>query len=204
MVNCMTVLEKDRRVERDLEGTQVLLGVYKKILERYPHKEMALSEPIRCEIADDGDNQSWGTDRKGFSLFNNVAIVGIGGKSYVLALADRTMGYAGSEFRGELKFFVSDLETESTDEMVVRQIKRRFYFLGTVCAVGAYGNLIHEGVSVDTNCLVSQKPEKNRDLLDLGILPPPVKTLTRYKIEVVDRLVSGILSPVAYRDSSTS
>jgi len=189
--------------KEELTGREVLAEVYQELLQRHSYTKIQFEKPIYCEIADDGDSQSWGSDRVGYTMFEEASIIDIRDQKWVVAVAKQTKGYAASDMAGELKAFKINSQENVSSESVAKQIAQRSYYRDTVFAATAYGNLLtidHSRVSVsasekvrgEIDDLVARKTQMDNTKLNLGILPPPVKSPITYHSESVEVLLTGI------------
>ncbi|SRR5258708_8047141 len=123
-----------------LSGKEVLTGVYQGLVVKYAGTETIFTTPIKSEVAHDGDDHGWGSNRTGYTLFDKASVITINEQKWVLALATKIEGYAAYNVSGELKAFkVDDIDINT---LLRALIIRRTYYEDAALVAMAEGELV--------------------------------------------------------------
>lgn len=191
-----------------LSNRQVILSVYDRILQKYPHEEFDFrEEPPKSVVVENNDGH---TSRRGYALYDYVSRVKTGEKEWILALGTRTEGLQAQHVAFDLKAIPYDGEGKTDDEqtkeirtqIIESSLTRNSLLVATTA--GMYpprlsrpSNELYKKLKPLAPNYVAQEPEIDYSQLNLptfGLFDfePQFKTAMTYKPEFVEVVANSI------------
>lgn len=212
--------EKVEQRKESLGNRELISSVYQNILQRFPHQEIDFQgEPPSSVIADDRDDHG-GMGRIGIMFYENVSLLTVGDKTWVLALGTKTKNYPADEFSFDLKAFryegghkhitnmVEDLRKKVGGNKTEAMSEGYFFQKSLLIGISGRGMVVNNeyGPSARLGDLtrtgfenyVVQKPEVDTHFVNnTGFGPPILEKSIKYKpeyVEVLAQAISEVLS----------
>lgn len=210
--------EKVEQRKEFLGNRELISSVYLNILQRFPHQEIDFQgEPPSSVIADDSDAHR---SRIGIMFYDNVSLLTVDNKTWVLALGQRTKNYPADQFSFDLKAFRyekgAQMESEIREDLRKRvkgnnpkEMSEGYYFQKSLLiGISGRGMVVNNkyGPSARLGDLtraefenyVAQKPEVDTHFVNNpGFGPPILEKSIKYKpeyVEVLAQAISEVLS----------